>query len=73
MKFVLILSLLLCSCGLVSYKTVVTFDENTRTATMISNIPAKGKIKDIEIDQKSQSWWEKVLDKSTPETVKIEK
>ena len=51
-KILLILTLLLfTNCGLTQFKTVMTYDDATNTATMISNVPATGEVKGAKISQ----------------------
>ena len=47
----IILLIFLTGCGLTQFKTVMTYDEATNTATMISNVPASGEIKGAKISQ----------------------
>ena len=64
-------ALFLTGCGLVSYHTEV-YVNGEKKAEVKSNIPARAKIGDIEIDQTSKSWWEK-LGELTPKNVKVER
>ena len=67
-KLTLLLTItLLSGCGLVNYHTEV-YVNGEKKAELKSNIPAKAKVNDIEIDQRGESWWEKVM----PKNVKIE-
>ena len=52
-SYILILGMLgfLTGCGLTQFKTVMTYDDATNTATMISNVPATGEVKGAKISQ----------------------
>jgi len=65
-----ILLVFLSGCGFIQYQSMMIFDDGTKTETIIlkSNVPAKAKIKEAEIDQRSEAWWEKMM----PKNVKIE-
>ena len=67
---VLLFTLSLTGCGLVKYETEL-YINGEKKAELKSNIPSKAKIGDIEIDQRGESWWEK-LKNITPTNVKIE-
>ena len=72
-KLTILLTIALClsGCsGLISYKTEV-FIDGKKKAEVISNVPAKAKIGDIEVSQQGQSWWEK-MGEIMPKNVKIE-
>ena len=47
----LIILLFFSGCGLTQFKTVMTYDDATNTATMISNVPATGEVKGAKISQ----------------------
>jgi hypothetical protein len=65
MKYLVILLILLTGC---QYHTEI-FVEGEKKAELKSTVPAKAKVGDIEIDQRSESWWEKVF----PKNVEIDK
>lgn len=61
---------LLTGCGLVNYRTEV-FIDGKKKAEVKSNIPAKAEVNGIIIDQRGESWWEK-MGEIMPKNVKIE-
>lgn len=66
-KMWLIVLLTLTGCGLIDYYTEVYID-GKKKIVLKSNIPSKAKIGNIEVDQRGQSWWEKII----PKNIKIE-
>ena len=67
---VLLFTLSLTGCGLVKYETEL-YINGEKKAELKSNIPSKAKIGDIEIDQRGESWWEK-MGEIMPKNVKVE-
>jgi len=71
-KLLLILTLLLfTNCGLISYHTEV-FKDGKKVGEIKSNVPAKIKSGDLEIDQRNESIYEKIGN-MIPKDVNIEK
>jgi uncharacterized protein YcfL len=65
MKYLVILLILLTGC---QYHTEI-FIDGEKKAELISNVKSKAKIQDVEIDQRSEAWWEKMF----PKNVEIDK
>jgi len=70
--YLLIISIGLTGCGLMKYRTEY-YKDGKKEAEVISNIPAKVKDKDIEIEQKPEKTIIDQLKEIVPDTVKIEK
>ena len=69
----LIILLFFSGCGLTQFKTVMTYDDATNTATMISNVPATGEVKGAKISQeRSKSILNQISD-VIPKDVNVEK
>ncbi|MCD6220691.1 hypothetical protein J7K25_00835 [bacterium] len=70
-KIIILPIIFLTGCsGLINYKTEVYID-GKKKAEVRGNVPSKAKIGDIEIDQRGQSWWEK-MGEFMPKNIKIE-
>lgn len=63
----IILFLFGTGCGLINYRTELYID-GKKKAELKSNVPSKAKAGDIEIDQRGESVWEKLL----PKNIKVE-
>lgn len=69
-SYLILLTVFLSGCGLINYHTEV-FIQGEKKAEVKSNIPSKVKIDNVEIDQRGQSWWEKI-GQMTPKNIKVE-
>jgi len=71
LTILLTIALCLSGCsGLISYKTEVYID-GKKKAEVISNVPAKAKIGDIEVNQQNETIYEKI-GKILPQNIKVE-
>ena len=67
---IILIIILLSSCGMINYRTEV-YIEGKKKAEVISNVPAKVKVSDVEVDQRNETIYEK-LGKILPKNIKVE-